>query len=181
MSRALRSGLALLAAVTFALGVAGWQAKLHWDTRNPEPDAVIHLGETVQLDGASFRLDTFVAAPRLPSNVPEEEWVVAPDGALLVHVTITTEITDDDVDPTQHYCFATAVDAAQREWQTDTSVGYKVDGPAATSCTGVFDEPIQPHEPLAVGFVFLVPADAVDTLVVDLSLGYRDPTLRLSR
>ena len=57
MSPAARSGLALLAAVTFALGVAGWQAKLHWDTRNPEPDAVIQPGETVQ--------PTSVQAPRL--------------------------------------------------------------------------------------------------------------------
>ena len=178
MSTATRPLLALIAAVTFAVAVAGWQAALHWDARNPAPVAVIGPGETAQLDGVSFRLDAFLAAPLLPAGEPESEPVAAPDGAMLVQVVLTTEITSD-VDPDTLSCEVTAVDPAEREWRPDSTLAYAVEGPDALSCRGTSDDPIRPDQPLAVGYVFLVPQDAVDGLVVDIDLGHDGDVLRL--
>ncbi|WP_156253612.1 hypothetical protein [Pseudactinotalea terrae] len=178
MTAVLRSRAVLAAALAFALAVAGWQAYLHWTARNPVPDAVIGLGETVEIDGASYRFDSLTAAPRLPSTIEGQEWVEAPAGATLVQVVVTTEILSDEVDPETHYCEATAYDAAGRRWRSDLL--SDVAGPEAYSCRGTSEDPIRPGEPLPVGFVFVVPADAVDTLYVDLSLGYEGGMVRLT-
>ncbi|GAB2622977.1 hypothetical protein [Pseudactinotalea suaedae] len=179
MTAVRRFRLALAAAVLFALAVAGWQAALHWSARNPVPDATIGLGETAEVDGSTFRLDSIDAVPQLPAMEDDQAPVEAPPGALLVQVVITTEIVGSDVDPASHYCDATAYDEAGRSWRPD-SLGYTVAGPAAHSCHGTSEEPIRPGEPLAVGFVFVMPADAVEDLYVDLQLGYEGGMVRLT-
>lgn len=172
-----RSLVGLLAAVAFALGVAAWQGSLHWSARNPRPDVVLGVGESVEIDGASYRLDAFDVAPRLPAVADaEEEWVEALDGAMLVRILLTTEI-DGPREP--RYCDPTAYDAAGRRW--DNELLIDVAGTEVYSCDGPSDDPIRPGEPLTVGYVFQVPADAVDTLYVDLSLGYKAGLVRLTR
>ncbi len=171
--------LATLAAIVVALGVATWQAALHWTAQNPAPAAELAVGESVRVGGTTLTLDTFDVATRLPSNEEGEEWVEAPPGAVLVQVTYTSVI-DDDVDPQTHYCFPTAVDGEGREWRTDSTIGYRVQAPGF-SCGGTTDEPIVPGVPLAAGAVFLVPADVADTLVVDLELSAYDELVRLTR
>lgn len=179
MTAVRRFRLALAAAVVFALAVAGWQADLHWSARNPAPDATIGIGETAEVHGSTFRLDSIDATPQLAALDEEQDPVEAPAGALLVQVVITTEIVGSDVDPDTHYCEATAYDDAGRSWRAD-AVGYTVAGPVAHSCHGTSEEPIIPGEPLAVGFVFVMPADAVEGLYVDLSLGYDGGMVRLT-
>lgn len=179
MSRA-RRRVALAASVAFALGVSAWQAELHWSARNPPPPATLAVGETATVAGTTFRLDSLEVAPRLPAADPEQQWVEAPDGAVIVQVVLTTEIVDDGVDPETHYCFATAVDDDGRIWRTD-GIGYEVAGPEALTCSGTIEDPIRRGEELSVGFVFLVPAAVADEIAVDLDLSTYDTVLRLIR
>lgn len=179
MKPRLRRLLPVAVALVFALAVAGWQADLHWSSRHPTPVATIGPGQTARVGDATYTLDGVVVREELPSNLPETDAVVAPDGAALVQLLLTTEI-GDDVDPESHVCDVTAVDADGREWKRDPDLGYGVAGPEAITCGGPSDDRIRPHEPLQVGFVFLVPADAVDTLVFDLALGYEGSTIRLA-
>jgi hypothetical protein len=179
VSRA-RGRVALAASVAFALGVAAWQAELHWSARNPPPPATLEIGETATVAGTTFRLDSLEVAPRLPAADPEQQWVEAPEGAVLVQAVLTTEIVDDGVDPETHYCFATAVDDDGRIWRTD-DLGYQVAGPEALTCSGTSEEPIRPGEELTVGFVFLVPGAVAEEIAVDLDLSTYDTVLRLTR
>jgi hypothetical protein len=172
--------LATVAAVVFALGAATWQAAMHWTAQNPTPDAELAVGESVRVGGTTLTLDTFDVATRLPSNEDGEEWVEAPPGAVLVQVTYTSVIDDDDVDPETHYCYPTAVDGEGHKWRTDSTIGYRVQAPGY-SCAGTVDDPIEPGVPLTAGAVFLVPADVADTLVVDLDLYAYDERVRLTR
>jgi hypothetical protein len=175
---ALRRGAPVAIALAFALVVAGWQAELHWSSRNPTPVATIGPGDTARVGDATYRFDEVVIGEELPSSLPETDVAVAPDGAVLVQLLLTTEI-GEDTDPEAHLCSPVAVDGTGREWQRDSDLGYGVAGPEAITCRGPSDDPIRPHEPIQVGFVFLLPADAVDTLAFDVGLAYGQGTLRL--
>lgn len=166
--------LAPFVAVAFAIAVAGWQAGLHWASRNPTPVATLGIGESTQVGGSTYTFEGFETATSMPASVPEDGPVAAPDGAVLILLTFTTEIVDDGVDPETHFCEPTLVDEQGRQWRPDSTLGFSVERPAAFSCTGTAEDPIRIGEPLEVGYVFLVPASVVDDLTLELDLGVDD-------
>lgn len=160
-----------LASLVFALAVAGWKGWSLWRVGQPErSERSVPVGRTIVLGGSSYRVDAITARDRFPNQDPDEPVVRAPAGARIVLVTLTTEILDSSVDPRRHYCSATLRDDRDRTWQAGADIAYAIRRPEAVTCTGTSDQHIRPHRPLQVGFGFLVPADVVDRLVLDLEL-----------
>ncbi|QDP97241.1 hypothetical protein FOE78_16095 [Microlunatus elymi] len=159
-------------AVIVALAAAGWQARIHWSARNPRPDLTTTVGSTVTSHGATFRIDKVQVARQLPAEEQGDPPVKAPAGAVIVLITLTTEIVDDSVKPDDNLCETTLIDPDGRTWRTgNDDITYNLKRPAALSCAGSSDHRIRAHHPLQVGFSYLIPATAADTFRIRMDIG----------
>ena len=159
--------------LAFAVVVAMWQGWIHYADRLPQPDQTVRLGSTVTSDGATYRLDRLDIRTEFPAQEPDQPVVRAPDGAVIILALITTEIIDDGVDPETHFCEATLVGPDGRNWPTESDISLMMKRPDASSCTGSSEKKIKRHQPLQVGFSFVVPEDVADevTLWLDVDSG----------
>lgn len=168
--------LLCLAAVGFAGLVGLWQAQAISDFRRPAVDQSLGPGETAVVEGVSYRLGRFVHSPDLPiapalrDPSDDGDLVSATGGAELVLVVLSVERRDADRDPKTVFCDVTLRDPAGRTWRTDGTVDYRVDKPAAVSCTGPVNGTPKVGVPFEVGLVFQVPAAVADQLTVRLRL-----------
>ena len=175
--RTLTRWLLCLAAVVFASLVGLWQAQAIWDFRRPAVDQSVGPGETAVEEGVSYRLARFAHAPDLPTAPSQgdpsddsDDLVSALGGAELVLVVLSVERRDPARDPKSVFCDVTLRDPAGRTWRTDGTVDYRVDKPAAVSCTGPVNRTPKVGVPFEVGLVFQVPAAVADQLTVRLRL-----------
>lgn len=161
-------------ALAFALGVAGWQSWLLSRTDDPGPAAEIRVGEAITVQGSRYRVDRFDVTTRLPHSEPEEPAIRAPEGTRMVMIILTTEIVDPSIDPETHYCFGELTDDRGRRWTTEYDVTSAVERPEAVGCSGTSEEDIRPHQPLKVGFSYLIPATVADEVRWELRLPPKD-------
>lgn len=162
-------------AVVVTLGVGFQHSQSIQRFRDPATVATVAIGQPQLVDGATYELASFTHAPALPGRPgpgddSPDPLVDAMTGAELVQVVLTVERIELARDPATMFCTVTVADDAGRSWTADLSVGYEVAGPEAVTCTGGLDEPARVGEPFDVAFVFQVPADAADRLVVKARL-----------
>lgn len=165
--------VALVAAVLLMIGVGAQQSTAIRQFRNPPVTAVSQLNERQQLDGVGYRLASVTHAAALPArSIAADRYpggmVPAVAGAELVLVVLAVDRVDPARDPEMVFCDVTVVDERGRSWSAGSFDGdYDLEGPAEVTCSGGIDGQTPPlHQPYEVGFVFQVPADAVDSLVV---------------
>jgi hypothetical protein len=169
-----RSVILFSAALLFASAVAGWKGWLLWQPALQQPDTTISVGESITVEGSRYRVDQFAAGNEFDNQEPGEPPIRAPQGTKIILVTLTTEIIDASVDPRTHYCSAELADRRGRHWSTEYEVTSAIKRPAALSCTGTLEQDIAVHQPLQVGFSYLVPADVAGEVVLELTLPPND-------
>jgi hypothetical protein len=162
------------AALLFATAVAGWKGWLLWQPTQQQPDATISVGESITVQGSRYRVDQFAAGIEFDSQDSDEPTVRAPQGTKIILVTLTTEITDASVDPRTHHCSGELTDRRGRQWSTEYEVTSGIKRPAALGCTGTSERDIVVHQPLQVGFSYLVPAEVAGEVALELTLPGKD-------
>jgi hypothetical protein len=169
--------LLCLLAVVFAGSVGLWQTQAILQFRRPAVDLSVAPGERAEVEGVAYGLSGFTHAPDLPiapslqdAGDDSDDLVTAIGGAELVLVVLTVELRDPARDPKTVFCDVTLHDPAGRTWRTDSTVDYKVDKPAAVSCTGSLEGKPRVGVPFEVGLVFQVPAAVADQVTVRLRL-----------
>lgn len=175
-----RWGPCLLAVLT-ALAVCGWQAAVTLHLRSDRIDAVVPVGRSVTMDGIELRQDSFVVAESLPGPRSDPDAVEhrARPGAVLVAVTVTVRVVDPGRDLETVFCGFDLVDG-DRRWDT-SSESFLVDLPPALTCSGTDEQPLAHDEPLQVGALFEIPAEAADRVSLQVELATEESTIRFER
>lgn len=166
--------VALVAAALLMTGVGLQQSRAVRQFRDPPVTTVLELGQRQEVDGVAYQLTSFTHAAGLPARPSARDrypggLVTALTGAELVLVVLTLERVDPARDPAMVFCDVTLADGLGRSWTTEAGLAaYDVDQPAAVTCSGLVEDDERPglRQPYQVGFVFQVPTDAVDSLVV---------------
>ena len=164
-----------------ALIICGWQASLILRFRSPDPTVAARVGESVVVGGVRYRVDTFETADRFPAAQPDTPDVTAMAGATLVKIIFTEEVIDPGRDLSTLYCDFTVHGPDDRRWSTASDIAYQVRMPEAVTCGGASEKPAQLRVPFEVGALFMVPADAADTLTFRIRLSTERELLEVRR
>jgi len=164
-----------------ALIICGWQASLILRFRSPDPTVTARLGESVVVGGVSYRVDSFETADRFPAAQPDTPDVAAMPGATLVKIIFTEEVVDPGRDLETVYCDLTVHGPDDRRWATASDIASSVKMPEAVTCGGAAEKPVQLRVPFQVGALFMVPADAADTLTFRMRLSTERELLEVRR
>ena len=173
-----RLGLALAALVALLVaGATGWYpyAKLS----PAAADATLRPGDSAEVGGVRYRLDTFSVAPSLPAEERGDPAVSGPAGSVLVLVVVSETVLDHGLALDELTCEATLTDDAGTVWRTDSDFTSALARPAAYGCGDTSSSPLRHDVERPAGFSFVVPTDRVGHLAARLQLGGEGPTLLL--
>lgn len=165
-----------LGALSLALALCAYQAQAIARFRDPVPDLSARVGETVTVDGITYRLDSFVVAQQLPAKQDPSDTEASPPvrpmaGAALVGTTLTVTVLEPARDLTTVYCDFTLVDGRGRSWVRDYDAEYAAAGPEARVCSGTEENPLRLQRPMPIGIVFMIPQDAAAQIRFRIRLG----------
>jgi hypothetical protein len=171
MTRARWVGLvALLLALGGALGTGFYSyAKL----TPAGPQHTLTIGESVEVHGVRYRLDSFTEAESLPGEKDDDPPVRGPAGSLIVLIVISQTIVDRTVRLDEHFCDATLVAdlgaGPATVWKPESDVTFALRRPAALGCGDTSDNPLSYGVERPMGFSFVIPAAAAGAVSGRLS------------
>lgn len=147
--------------------------------RDPQPDAIAAVGESITSAGVTFQVDTFTVAKQLPAK-EDAEPLRAMAGAVLVRNVVTVRVDDPGRDLTKVYCGFSLVAPDGREWQPSDDA-YKAAGPERVTCASNEDLPLAIGRPYEVGTAFEIPADLAGEVSLRIEQGWQEQTLQVHR
>lgn len=166
-------GLGLIALVV-AIGCALGTGFFAYAQLTPaRPQHVLTPGQSVEVDGVRFRLDSFSVAETLPAQEAADPPVRGPAGTMIVLVVVSQTVTSRSVRLDEHFCDVTLVaepsGARSPVWKPETDFTYGLRRPTALGCGDTSSNPLAYDLERPMGFSFVVPATAAGDVAGELS------------
>jgi hypothetical protein len=171
--------VATLVAAVLAAVLCAVQAVAILRFRDPQPDVIAAVGDSVSSQGVTFRVDTFTVATQLPAKKGAGP-LRAMTGAVLVRNVVTVRVDDPGRDLTKVYCGFSLVAPDGRAWQPSDDA-YKAAGPERVTCASNADLPLTIGRPYEVGTAFEIPAELAGEVSLRIEQGWQEQILQFHR